>query len=155
MDEAERSSARIAEAVELAARLHRGQVDKGGAAYILHPLRVMMRVEGEDCRIAAALHDAVEDCGLALEEVRRRFGPVVADAVDALTRREGESYANFVERCGANEVARAVKLADLADNMDLTRLPDVGPEDRERLAKYKDAANSLVRIGGDPASIQT
>ena len=137
----------LSDAIIFAATAHRGQTDKGSAPYILHPLRVMLACETDEQRIVAVLHDTVEDCGVELDTVRDRFGTAVADAVDALTRREGEAYEAFVERCAADPIARVVKLADLADNMDWRRLgrePD--EKDRARLLKYERARASLIAL---------
>lgn len=133
-------------AIALAAEAHRGQVDKAGRPYILHPLRVMQKLDSEPKRIAAVLHDVVEDCGVPLAKLAVCFGEPIAVAVDALTRREGESYADFIERCGVNDIARAVKLADLCDNMDLSRLPEVTDRDRARQTKYRRARDRLNEI---------
>lgn len=139
-------AARLNNAIALAARLHAGQTDKAGQPYILHPLRVMMNLYNEDMRIAAVLHDTVEDCGLTIDEVRYDFGDEVADAVEALTRRKGENYAAFIERCGRNRIARLVKVADLQDNMNLSRLANVTEEDLKRQVKYLRAKHRLVAI---------
>src|SRR5262245_42600014 len=107
----------------IAAQAHQGQRDKGGAPYILHPLRMMMRMESEAAMIAAALHDVVEDSGWTLEQLRGEgFSKEVLLAVDCLTRRDGESYDEFVARAQANPIARQVKIADLEDNMNVKRL---------------------------------
>lgn len=134
---------RVERAILLATEAHRGQVDKAGKPYILHPLRVMLSLDDPAHQIAAVLHDTVEDCGLELALIRHRFGGDIAEAVDALTKREGETYEDFIVRCGRNEIARVVKLADLTDNMDLSRLPEVTAKDRQRLEKYKRAYSSL------------
>jgi (p)ppGpp synthase/HD superfamily hydrolase len=136
----------LEQAIALAVEAHRGQRDKAGQPYILHALRVMLMMESEAKRIAAVLHDTVEDCGLELGLIRHRFGSEISDAVDALTRRDGESYTTFIERCGANRIARSVKWADLCDNMDLTRLPQVSEGDRARNEKYRKARDRLNEI---------
>jgi (p)ppGpp synthase/HD superfamily hydrolase len=134
----------IEDAIVLAAQSHRGQVDKAGAPYILHPLRVMLRLKDEADRIAAVLHDVLEDAGITVEFLRERgYREEVLGALDALTRREGESYADFIERAAGNPLARRVKLADLADNLDASRLPEVTPKDRELLARYQAAWERL------------
>lgn len=140
---------RLAAAVALAAQCHTGQVDKAGQPYILHPLRVMLRLGREEERIAAVLHDTVEDCGLEVGLIRHRFGAVVAEAVDALSRREGENYGDFIERCGANPLARKVKIADVQDNLDPSRIAEPTAEDARRAAKYHDALWRLMEIGRD------
>lgn len=89
-------------AIAVAARAHEGQYDKGGAAYILHPLRVMMRVSTPEQRIVAVLHDVLEDTPLTLSDLAREGFPLkILAAVLALSRREGESYEAFVVRLGA------------------------------------------------------
>lgn len=114
-------------AIKIALDAHEGDKDKAGETYIRHPLRVMDAVETEEARIAAVLHDVVEDGDRTLQDIEDEFGPDIRDAVDALTKRkaEGESYMEFVERAAANPIAREVKIADIEDNMDLTRLDSV------------------------------
>lgn len=124
----------LARAIEIAATAHRHKTDKGGAAYILHPLRVMLRMTGEEEMMAAVLHDVIEDSPWTLGQLEAEgFPPEVRDAVDALTRREGESYADFITRAAANPMARRIKLADLEDNLDAKRLQHIGPDEIERL----------------------
>ncbi|MEZ4379524.1 MAG: HD domain-containing protein [Gemmatimonadales bacterium] len=124
-------------AIAIAAQAHAGQVDKGGAPYILHPLRVMLRVDGAERQMAAVLHDVVEDTAWTLDALRQAgFGEAVLTAIDHLTRREGEDYLDFVRRAARDPIAAAVKRADLLENSDLTRLLTVTDRDRERLARY-------------------
>jgi (p)ppGpp synthase/HD superfamily hydrolase len=135
----------IEDAILLAAQAHRGQVDKAGEPYILHPLRVMLRLKDEAGRIAAVLHDVLEDAGVTIEFLRERgYSEEVLRALDALTRRPGESYAGFIERAAADPLARRVKLADLADNLDASRLPEITPKARERIARYQAAWERLT-----------
>jgi guanosine-3',5'-bis(diphosphate) 3'-pyrophosphohydrolase len=132
-------------AIALAAEKHAGQLDKAKAPYILHPLRVMLGVETLEEKMAAVLHDVVEDTDVTLADLAAEgFSPAVVRAVDALTRRKGEDYMDFVRRAGADPVARRVKLADLADNMDLSRLPNPGEADNVRLEKYRRARTLLL-----------
>lgn len=133
------------DAILLAVQAHHGQRDKAGLPYILHPLRVMLGVQGETARMAAVLHDVVEDTPHTLDDLRRLGYPeAVVRAVDALTRRDGEAYGAFVERAAADPVARLVKLADLEDNMDIRRLPVFGEPERRRLARYHAAWQRLT-----------
>ena len=137
--------ATLERAIALAAEAHAGQVDKAGAPYILHPLRLLLAVDAPTERIVAVLHDVVEDTLWTLEALRAEgFTREVLDAVEALTRRAGESYEAFIERVAANPLARRVKRADLADNLDLGRLPVVTEADLARLARYRAA---LARLG--------
>ncbi len=139
-------NARLSSAISLAVTAHHGQFDKGGAPYILHPLRLMLLFDKEAEQIAAILHDVVEDGGIPLSTISRMFGNEVADAVDALTRRKGESYQAFIERCCLNQLARKVKRADLADNMNTGRLPrPLTQADHERIEKYR-AAMTLINM---------
>ena len=127
----------LEDAIALAIEAHRGQKEKAGQPYILHVLRVMFQLETEQEQVAGVLHDLVEDTSYTLDDLRRLGYPdPVVTAVDCLTRREDESYEEFVERAGAHPIARRVKLADLEDNMDIRRLPEVTERDLERLNRY-------------------
>ena len=127
----------LEDAIALAVEAHRGQQEKAGQPYILHVLRVMFRLETEPEQMAGVLHDLVEDTSYTLDDLRRLGYPeLVIAAVDCLTRRDDETYEQFVERAGANSIARRVKLADLEDNMDIRRLPAITERDRERLNRY-------------------
>ncbi|MDD1015745.1 GTP pyrophosphokinase [Pseudomonas rubra] len=134
-------------AIAVAARAHEGQHDKGGAAYILHPLRVMLRVSTPEQRIVAVLHDVLEDSPLTLSDLAREgFALKILAAVQALSRRDDESYQDFVVRLGHDPLARVVKLADLADNSDLSRIAIPGPADLARLARYQQASAYLQAL---------
>lgn len=123
-------------AIRLATDAYAGQTDKAGATYIRHPLRVMGEMNTETERVVAVLHDVVEDADYDLEEIETEFGTTVRDAVDALTKREKESYDEAIDRAAANPIARRVKRADLEDNMDVRRLDDIDEATQQRLAKY-------------------
>ena len=127
-------------AIALAATAHAGQVDKAGQPYILHPLRVLLRLSDPDARMVAALHDVVEDTAVTLADLAAEgFSPAVIEAVDALTHRPGEAYPDYVRRAAANPLARQVKRADVLDNLDATRLVDPTPKDLQRAQKYRGA----------------
>ncbi len=137
----------LEKAIAIAVEAHRGQKDKNGAAYILHPLRVMARVNCEAEKIAAILHDVVEDSGWTLDRLRNEgFSAEVIQAIDFVTKREGESYEDFVKRSAANPVARRVKIADLEDNMDIRRMEALMPTDAERLNQYLRAWHYLTAL---------
>jgi (p)ppGpp synthase/HD superfamily hydrolase len=140
--------ATVEDAVSIAARAHRGQKDKAGAPYLLHPLRMMLRMDTEAAMMAAVLHDVVEDTEWTLERLREAgFSEEVLEAVDCLTHREGESYQEFVERVRTNLVARQVKIADLEDNMNVRRINQLGPKELERMEKYHRAWRVLTGEG--------
>ena len=127
-------------AIEIAARAHRGQQDRNGEPYILHPLRVMSRVETRNEQIVAMLHDVVEDSQTTLEDLRAAgFAEEIVRAVDALTRREGESYLDLVRKADGDSLAQAVKLADLADHVDLDHVhftDENAEKDTQRIRRY-------------------
>lgn len=125
-------------AIEIAAKAHSGQQDKAGEPYILHPVRVMLRVTTEQERIAAVLHDVVEDTDVSLDELRAEgFAEAVIQAIDALTKREGESRIDAAHRAAANTIARIVKLADNAENSDLSRIANPTERDLARMKEYE------------------
>jgi (p)ppGpp synthase/HD superfamily hydrolase len=128
-------------AVAIAATAHAGQVDKAGSPYLLHPLRMMLNVATPEQQIVAVLHDVVEDCpGWTLDRLRAEgFSEAILSAIDAVTKREGEDYFDFVQRAAANPIAKAVKLADLRDNSDLTRIASPSEADFRRIEKYRRA----------------
>lgn len=124
-------------AIELAITYHKGQKDKAGQAYILHPLRVMLRCTGEAARMVAVMHDLLEDTPVTLEMLREEgFSEEVLEALQGVTRQPGESYRDFVLRARSNPLAREVKLADLEDNLDVRRLSEVTSRDAQRLERY-------------------
>jgi guanosine-3',5'-bis(diphosphate) 3'-pyrophosphohydrolase len=96
--------------------------------------------------IAALLHDLVEDTDTTLAELREiGFNPIVVDAVDHLTRRDGESYSDFITRCNEHDVARLVKIADIEDNLEDQSALE--PEEAEFLKKRYEKA--LLTLKGD------
>ncbi len=135
----------LEKAIALATEAHKGQVDKSGQPYILHPLRVMFRLEGENERIVGVLHDVVEDTPITFEQLREMgYNEEVIEGLDGVTRRENETYEQFIERSQQNMLSCRVKLADLEDNMDLRRLPrDLTERDYERLQRYTRAWRKL------------
>lgn len=131
-------------AIAIAATAHAGQVDKGGAPYILHPLKVMLRMNTLEERIVAVLHDVVEDGGISFDDLRKEgFSEAVLSAIESVTKVPGESYEDFVERAAQNPIGRVVKLADLEENSDLSRIASPSWEDLERVEKYRRAIGRL------------
>lgn len=134
------------DAIALAARAHYGQRDRAGDPYILHPIRVMLHFEDELRQTIAVLHDVIEDSEITPDDLRQQgYSEEIVSAVDHLSRRQDESYEEFVERACQNPLARCVKLADLDDNMNIRRLPSLGPKDAERIQRYHRA---WVRLTG-------
>jgi (p)ppGpp synthase/HD superfamily hydrolase len=135
----------LARAIALAAEAHVEQLDKSGAPYILHPIRMMLRMSSEPEMIAALLHDVVEDTSWTFDRLRAEgFSEEVIAAVDGVTRRPEETYEEFVARAKTNPIARKVKIADLEDNMDLKRLGEnLSDHAVDRLKRYHRAWQSL------------
>ncbi len=136
----------------LAARMHEGQLDKAGLPYITHPQRVAARMETPEARVVGWLHDTVEDTALTLPEIEAAFGRETAAAVDAISRREGEAWEDYLGRVEANPVARQVKISDLIDNSNLGRIPRVTMRDVERQAKYNRALRRLLEESPRPGT---
>ena len=136
----------LEQAISIASLAHEGQLDKAGEPYILHPLRVMMKLKDNDLRIIAVLHDVIEDCGLTLDDLLSGYGVPfeLARIVDILSRKDNESYDEYIERISKNYKALKVKLADLEDNMDLSRIKNLTQKDYDRVAKYAKAREKLV-----------
>ena len=136
-------------AIQIAIEAHKGQRDKVGAPYILHPLRVMLRMASDVEMIAAVLHDVVEDSRWTLKDLQEEgFPEQVIESVDYLTRRKQESYAQFIGRIKPHALAVKIKLADLEDNMDLKRLKEISEQDRKRMQKYHAA---WIRLKKSPS----
>jgi (p)ppGpp synthase/HD superfamily hydrolase len=135
-------------AIAIAAEAHAGQQDKSGATYVLHPLRMMLRVSSNEERIVAVLHDVCEDCpGWTFDRLRAEgFSEKILAALDTVTKRDGEAYEDFVRRAANDPIGRAVKLADLQDNCDLSRISNPTQRDFERIEKYKKAIDLIGRL---------
>lgn len=131
-------------AMQIAIKVHEGQVDKGGNDYINHPIRVSENCSSDEEKIVALLHDTIEDGNIASEYLLLvGFSQEVVDAVLSISRKRGEDYFEFIQRCKANPIGRRVKIADLKDNMDITRLNELTEKDIERLKKYHKAYKML------------
>ena len=132
-------------ALQIAVRAHKGQKDKAGHDYILHPIRVSERCDDPRAKIVALLHDTIEDTNVTADYLREEgFTEEIVEAVLAVTRREGEEYDDYVRRAAQNELGRMVKRADLEDNMGIRRLPELTDRDVERLRKYLRAWQYIV-----------
>lgn len=132
---------------------HAGQVDKAGQPYILHVLRVAIKQTHPVCRLAALLHDLIEDTNITLQGLQDLDIPdIIVDTVDSLTRKPGENYSNYIERLAENAWAIPVKIADLTDNMDASRLPNgvSTGKDVDRMRRYRKALDRLTK--GKPMS---
>ncbi len=132
-------------AIILATRAHSGQVDRAGQPYILHPLRVMLKMSNEEARIVAVLHDVLEDTEVTAHDLAAEgFSEEIIEAVQAMSRRDDEDYEAFIQRAKQNSIARTVKMADIEDNMDPSRNLEPSVKDMERLSKYGRALDELM-----------
>ena len=136
-------------AIEIAVEAHRGQVDKAGCEYVEHPLRVMASGRTLEEKIVGVLHDVVEDSDWTFARLEAEgFSADVIDALRCVTKlSDSEPYDKFIARIKKNPLAVAVKLNDLADNMDIRRLPYISEKDVKRLKKYLKAYKQLT---GEP-----
>jgi (p)ppGpp synthase/HD superfamily hydrolase len=140
----------IETALQIALTTHAGQQDKAGRPYILHPLQVMAAMQTDEERAVALLHDVIEDgdwdrAGL----IETGIPTPVAEAVETLSRRDGEDYPAFIERVCANPLAARVKRADIEDNLQVLRLPALSKADLARVAKYHRAWQQLTAALAD------
>ena len=136
----------LAKAIEIAAQAHQGQFDKGGKPYILHPLRVMGYLNNptEEEQCVAVLHDVIEDSGWTdTDLLSNGISPTVVNAVILLTKFEGQSYQSYVNLLLYSPIAMKVKMADLRDNMDVTRLKGITQKDKDRMNRYMDLYHLL------------
>jgi (p)ppGpp synthase/HD superfamily hydrolase len=137
----------LEKAIQIAEQAHEGQRDKAGAPYILHPLRVMMKMATEAEQIIAVLHDVVEDTDWTMEQLQQEgYNREILDALDCLARRDGEEYGDFIKRVKQNPLSVKVKVADLEDNLDVSRLKGVTDTDAKRLEKYQQALKMLSNL---------
>lgn len=138
-------------AMDLCYQAHRDQRDKAGVPYVFHPFHLAETMDSEEEICTALLHDAVEDGGLTLDDlVQAGFPPAVVQAVDLLTRRPGQPYADYLAALARHPLARKVKLADLAHNSDPGRLAGLPPAEQARLVEKYRQAKALLAEENDP-----
>ena len=131
-------------ALSIATKAHRGQFDKAGIDYIEHPIFVASQVDSEEEKAVALLHDVIEDSSVTAEELLNAGLPeTVVTAVQILSKKKGQDYQTYLKTVKSNPLARAVKLADLKHNSDLSRLETITDKDLKRLEKYKKAIDYL------------
>lgn len=143
-------------AVNMMLERHHGQKDKAGHDYYFHPLRVSFKCDEINEKIVALLHDTVEDTGLTLPQlVKVGFDNMaIINGIVAVTRRPNETYAQFIERAYMDDIGREVKIHDLEDNMDITRLTDLKEKDWHRLNKYLHSWRFLNNLEEDSSNIK-
>lgn len=131
-------------ALKLSFEAHKAQTDKSGMPYVYHPFHLAEQMKSEETVIVALLHDVVEDTDYTLDDIAKMgFSQTVTDALTLITRKEGVPYVDYIAKLKENPVARAVKLADLRHNSDLSRLDIVDEKALKRAKKYKKAIELL------------
>ena len=133
-------------AIEIALEAHKGALDKGGNPYILHPLRVMLQMDSEEEMIVAILHDVVEDSEKwSFDKLHKEgFSKKIINSLRSVTKEnENEDYEKFIDRSVKDKIGRKVKIADISDNLDISRLKEVTDKDILRINKYKKALEKL------------
>ena len=129
-------------ALEIAARVHRGQIDKNGVAYILHPLAVAAQLDSLELKTIAILHDTIEDTDVTADYLLEKgILKHIVDAVQLLSKPENEDYETYLKRVKENPLAKQVKLADLAHNTSSERASGLN---EKRRAKYELAKRILT-----------
>lgn len=135
-------------AIKIAVEAHSGQLDKAGQPYVLHPLRVMLSLSDEKDRIVGVLHDVIEDSNITYDYlIANGFEgeTEILEALESVTKKEDETYEEFIVRVALNSIGKRVKLADLEDNMDLSRIPKPTTKDFERIKRYTKAKEKLIK----------
>ena len=131
-------------AMRIAYQAHHLQVDKTNVPYIFHPMMVANMQKDEITTTIALLHDVVEDTAMTLEDLAKEFPDEVIEALTLLTHDRNEDYFDYVERIKSNPYAKAVKLADLTHNSDITRIEIIDEKAQRRLDKYQKAIKLLT-----------
>ena len=109
-------------ALLIAVMAHKGQVDKNGQPYILHPLAVASKLDTLELKVIGLLHDTIEDTDVTADYLIEMGIPEdLVKIVELLTKPKGEPYENYLRRVKENPMAKKVKLADLAHNTDASR----------------------------------
>lgn len=128
----------LEKAIAIAVEAHRGQIDKAGKSYILHPMRVMLRGKNDTEMIVGILHDVIEDTPVTLDMLRKEgFSENIINALSCITKNHGEDYDHFIHRVLENPLSTQVKLYDMEDNMNRERIPNPTKKDETRFKKYE------------------
>jgi len=135
---------RIALAEMIAKHAHKGQKDSQGQPYYQHPIAIAKRVRTEDEKIVALLHGVLEHSDILITTIRNLFGSVIADAVRAASRMEGESFEAYLRRIKKNPLATTVKLTDFEYAIAVARLPGASQGAIRKAQQYKDARDYLL-----------
>ena len=131
-------------ALKLCFEVHKEQIDKSGMPYVFHPFHLAEQMSDEETTIVALLHDVVEDSNRTVEDLRAMgFSEAVLEAITLMTHDPVVPYMDYVAQIKTNPIAKAVKLADLRHNSDMSRLETITDYDWVRAEKYKKAIEIL------------
>ncbi len=131
-------------ALKISFEAHKEQKDKSGLPYIAHPIHLAEQMTDEVTCCVALLHDVVEDTPITFEDLKKEgFPGEIIEALKLLTHDHDVEYMDYVKEIKKNPIARAVKLADLNHNSDITRLDNPTEKDFERREKYLKAIEIL------------
>ena len=134
-------------AMKIAFQAHKEQTDKSGMPYIYHPIHLAEQMTDENSTCVALLHDVVEDTDLTLSDLEQLgFNESILEALKLMTHIEGVPYMDYVAEIKLNPIAKAVKLADLNHNSDLSRLDKVDEKALKRVEKYSMAIKLLEEV---------
>ena len=126
--------------------VHKGQVDKGNIDYFSgHVQTVVDTVRTNNEKIVAYLHDSIEDTNLDLNSLNNAFDKEIIEAISVITKDRKIDYIKYIKSVKSNQLAKKVKIADLKNNSDLSRLSTVTEKDLQRIEKYKKALNILMK----------
>jgi len=135
----------LGKAIAIAVESHTGQIDKKGDPYILHPLRMMFKADTMEEKIIAILHDVIEKTEKDFEFLRNAgISDKIILAVDALSRRSGESYDKYIDRVAENKLAKTIKILDLKDNIYSLNIDKQEQNNSVQYVKYQTALNRLI-----------
>ena len=107
-------------AEKVATEAHEGQFRRDGVIpYITHPRAVASRVGNDsDAQVVAWLHDVIEDCDITAEDlIEKGFSEGQIKAVKVMTKTEGNSYGEYLEKIACSPLASKVKIADMISNL--------------------------------------
>lgn len=131
-------------ALKLCFEAHKDQTDKSGMPYVFHPFHLAEQMTDEATTVVALLHDVIEDTDYTLDDLRKiGFEERILEAIALMTHDPAVPYMEYVAKIKTNSIARAVKLADLRHNSDMSRLDTVTPYDEARAQKYQKAIELL------------
>jgi len=138
---------KLQSAINIAINAHDGQYDRGGVAYINHPVYVSTLMKTEDEIVVALLHDVIEDSDkYTINDLSEIFGKTISHSVDCITKRNGEKYEEYLVRVKSDDIARSVKLGDIHHNLKKDRIQEIDEKYLRMEKKYKKALEFLMDV---------